>query len=166
MDLDTLPEHLIVAGGSYIGLEFAQMYRRFGSRVTVIEIADRLIAREDGEVSREVQAILGREGVRFLLGARNAKVRRAAGGSRIRVALTAAGAAQEVEGSHLLVATGRRPNSGDLGLDRAGIDSDARGFITVDDELRTNVPGIWALGDVNGHGAFTHTSYNDHEIVA
>jgi pyruvate/2-oxoglutarate dehydrogenase complex dihydrolipoamide dehydrogenase (E3) component len=166
MDLDVLPEHLIVVGGSYIGLEFAQMYRRFGSRVTVVEYADRIIAREDEEVSLEVQAILEREGVRFLLGARDAAVTPAAGGSRVRVALKSAGAAHELEGSHLLAAVGRRPNTDDLGLDRAGIATDARGFITVDEQLRTNVPGVWALGDVNGQGAFTHTSYNDHEIVA
>jgi len=166
MDLDVLPEHLIVVGGSYIGLEFAQMYRRFGSRVTVVEYADRIIAREDEEISLEVQAILEREGVRFLLGARDAKVTSATRGSRVHVALKTAGAAHEVEGSHLLAAAGRRPNSDELGLDRAGIATDARGFITVDDELRTNVPGVWALGDVNGQGAFTHTSYNDHEIVA
>ena len=166
MALDTLPEHLLVVGGSYIGLEFAQMYRRFGSKVTVLEVADRLIAREDPEVSREVQAILEREGVAFHLSVRDAKVTAAPGGARIRVALDAGGAAHEIEGSHLLAAVGRRPNTDDLGLELAGVTTDARGFIPVDDQLRTNVPGIWAMGDVNGHGAFTHTSYNDHEIVA
>ena len=166
MDMDELPKHLIVVGGSYIGLEFAQMYRRFGSRVTVIEYGDRLIAREDADVSREVQAILEREGVEFHLGVRCAKVTPAPGGTRIRIALNAGGAAHEVEGSHLLAAVGRRPNTDDLGLDRAGIATDSRGFIKVDDQLRTNVDGIWALGDANGRGAFTHTSYNDHEIVA
>lgn len=165
MDIDELPEHLIVIGGSYIGLEFAQMYRRFGSRVTVIEYGDRLIAREDPDVSHEVQAILEREGVTFHLGVHCAKVKPAHGGARIRLALSAAGAAHEIEGSHLLAAVGRRPNTDDLGLQRAGIATDARGFIKVDDQLRTNVDGIWALGDVNGRGAFTHTSYNDHEIV-
>jgi pyruvate/2-oxoglutarate dehydrogenase complex dihydrolipoamide dehydrogenase (E3) component len=165
MDIDRLPEHLIVVGGSYIGLEFAQMYRRFGSRVTVIECADRLIAREDPDVSREVQSILEREGVTFHLGVHCAKVAPASGGARIRIALNANGAAHEVEGSHLLAAVGRRPNTDDLGLERAGIATDARGFIKVDDQLRTNVDGIWALGDANGRGAFTHTSYNDHEIV-
>lgn len=165
MGIDELPEHLIVVGGSYIGLEFAQMYRRFGSRVTVIEYGDRLIAREDPDVSREVQAILEREGVRFHLAVHCAKVTPANGGTRIRIALNAGGTAHEVEGSHLLAAVGRRPNTDDLGLDRAGIATDARGFIKVDDQLRTNVGGIWALGDVNGRGAFTHTSYNDHEIV-
>ena len=164
MDLDTLPEHLVVVGGSYIGLEFAQMYRRFGARVTVLEYADRLIAREDPEVSREVQAILEREGVGFHLAVRDARVSASNGGQRI--AFNAAGAAHEVQASHLLAAVGRRPNTDDLGLAAAGIATDARGFISVDDELRTNVPGVWALGDANGRGAFTHTSYNDHEIVA
>jgi pyruvate/2-oxoglutarate dehydrogenase complex dihydrolipoamide dehydrogenase (E3) component len=166
MEMDQLPEHLIVVGGSYIGLEFAQMYRRFGSRVTVIEYGDRLIAREDPDVSREVQAILEREGVKFHLGVRCAKVAPADGSARIRIALNANGAAHEVEGSHLLAAVGRRPNTDDLGLERAGIAVDARGYIKVDDQLRTNVDGVWALGDCNGRGAFTHTSYNDHEIVA
>jgi pyruvate/2-oxoglutarate dehydrogenase complex dihydrolipoamide dehydrogenase (E3) component len=166
MALDTLPGHLIVAGGSYIGLEFAQMFRRFGSKVTVLEMADRLIAREDPEVSREVQAILEREGVAFHLGVRGARVDGSADGGQLRVTLSAGGVERDIEGSHLLVAVGRRPNTEDLGLDQAGIATDARGFIPVDDELRTRVPGIWALGDVNARGAFTHTSYNDHEIVA
>jgi pyruvate/2-oxoglutarate dehydrogenase complex dihydrolipoamide dehydrogenase (E3) component len=164
MAMDTLPQHLLVVGGSYIGLEFAQMYRRFGAEVTVLEYADRLIAREDPEVSHEVQAILEREGVKFHLGVRGAKVTPGANGG-IRVALNVAGAAREVQGSHLFAAVGRRPNTDDLGLQHAGVNTDARGFITVDDQLRTNVPGIWALGDVNGKGAFTHTSYNDFEIV-
>ena len=166
MAVETLPEHLIVAGGSYIGLEFAQMFRRFGSKVTVLEMADRLIAREDPEVSREVQAILEREGVAFHLGVRGARVAGSPDGGQVRVTLSAGGVERDIEGSHLLVAVGRRPNTEDLGLDQAGIATDARGFIPVDDELRTRVPGIWALGDVNARGAFTHTSYNDHEIVA
>jgi pyruvate/2-oxoglutarate dehydrogenase complex dihydrolipoamide dehydrogenase (E3) component len=141
------------------------MMRRFGSQVTVLEQAERAIAREDAEVSREVQAVLEREGVVFHFGVRGAKVSRAAGG-RIRIALNSGGVAHEVEGSHLLAAVGRRPNTDDLGLDRAGIATDARGFITVDEQLRTSVDGVWALGDCNGRGAFTHTSYNDHEIVA
>ena len=165
MAMDTLPQHLLVVGGSYIGLEFAQMYRRFGAEVTVLEYADRVIAREDPEVSREVQAILEREGVAFHLGVRGAKVAPGASGG-IRIALNVAGAAREVQGSHLFAAVGRRPNTDDLGLARAGVKTDARGFITVDDQLRTSVPGIWAMGDVNGKGAFTHTSYNDFEIVA
>ncbi len=140
MDLDVLPEHLVVIGASYIGLEFAQMFRRFGSQVSVLEYADRVIAREDPEVSHEVQAILEREGVRFLLGVREAEVSRATGDAPIRIALKSAGVAQEVHGSHLLAAVGRRPNSDWLDLDRAGIATDARGFITVDDQLRTNLP--------------------------
>lgn len=165
MALQELPEHLVVVGASYIGLEFAQMMRRFGAQVTVLEQAERAIAREDAEVSQEVQSILEREGVVFHLGVRGAKVSRAAGG-RIHIALNSGGVARELEGSHLLAAVGRRPNTDDLGLERAGIVTDARGFITVDDQLRSSVEGVWALGDCNGRGAFTHTSYNDHEIVA
>jgi len=164
MAIDFLPPHLIVVGGSYIGLEFAQMYRRFGSEVTVLEYADRLIAREDEEVSAEVRNILEREGVRFHVGVRDARVERH--GSGVRIAFKAGGADQLVAGSHLLVAAGRRPNTDDLGLDKAGIATDPHGFITVDDTLQTNVPGVWALGDVNARGAFTHTSWNDYEIVA
>jgi pyruvate/2-oxoglutarate dehydrogenase complex dihydrolipoamide dehydrogenase (E3) component len=155
----------LVAGGSYVGLEFAQMYRRFGSRVTVVEYGDRLIAREDEAVSREVQAILAREGIEFVFGARDFRVARASPAGGIRLSLKAAGAPRELEGSHLLLAVGRRPNTDTLDLDRAGVATDAKGFIIVDEQLRTNVDGIWALGDVNGHGAFTHTSYNDYEIV-
>ncbi|TMH09706.1 MAG: FAD-containing oxidoreductase [Betaproteobacteria bacterium] len=164
MELDVLPDHLMVVGGSYIGLEFAQMYRRFGSRVTVLEYADRLIAREDAEVSREVQTILEREGVEFALGVRDARVARDSDGM-VQLSFTMGGAPAHVAGSHLLFAVGRRPNTDELGLDRAGVATDSRGFISVDDQLRTNVPGIWALGDANGRGAFTHTSYNDGEIV-
>ena len=162
-----LPEHLIVVGGSYIGLEFAQMYRRFGSRVTVVEMGRRLIAREDADVStrdrrRSSNARASHSACeRQCIGVE----RTAATTSRWRVEC-AQGAAGEVEGRHLLLAVGRRPNTDDLGLDTAGIATDARGFIRVDDQLRTNVPGIWAIGDCNGRGAFTHTSYNDFEIVA
>ena len=166
MAIDTLPEHLIVAGGSYIGLEFAQMYRRFGSRVSVVEYGDRLIAREDREVSREVQQILEREGVEFHFSVQSAKVAPGDDGRGVRLAFNAGGSAHELAGSHLLAAVGRRPNTDDLGLDKAGIETDARGFIVVDDELRTSVPGVWAMGDANGKGAFTHTSYNDFQIVA
>ena len=165
MQLDTLPEHLLIVGGSYIGLEFAQMYRRFGSKVTVIEYGDRLIAREDPEVSKEVQVILEREGVEFLLSARDAKVNKTEDG-QIHVTLNSSGSAHELQGSHLLAAVGRKPNTEELGLQSAGIETDKRGFITTDEQLRTNVEGVWALGDVNGRGAFTHTSYNDFEIVA
>ena len=164
LSLDVLPDHLIVVGGSYIGLEFAQMFRRFGAQVTVLEVADRLIAREDAEVSAEVQAILEREGVLFVLGVRDAHVQRSS--ELIHVSCNAGAAVHDVVGSHLLAAVGRQPNTDDLGLQAAGITTDARGFIVVDDQLRTNVPGVWALGDANGHGAFTHTSYNDFEIVA
>ena len=166
LQLDTLPGHLMVVGGSYIGLEFAQIYRRFGSRVTVFDSADRLIGREDPEVSDEVRAILEREGVQFHLSVRDARVSPAPDGAGIRVGLRSPGAARTFEGTHLLAAVGRRPNTDDLGLERAGIATDERGFIPVDDQLRTQVPGVWALGDVNGRGAFTHTSYNDFEIAA
>jgi len=166
MAVDALPEHLLVAGGSYIGLEFAQMYRRFGARVTVLEYGDRLIAREDREVSREVQAILEREGIDFHFSVQQARVAAGEGGHGVRVSIGAGVGAKVIEGSHLLAAVGRKPNTDDLGLDKAGIATDARGFIVVDDELRTSVPGVWALGDANGRGAFTHTSYNDHKIVA
>lgn len=164
MAVDFLPGHLVIVGGSYIGLEFAQMYRRFGSRVTVIEAGPRLIGREDAEVSEGIRALLECEGVEVHVDAKDLAMARQ--GDEVRVDFEAGGAAQSVSGSHLLLAVGRRPNTGGLGLDAAGIATDARGFILVDDELRTNVPGVWALGDVNGKGAFTHTSYNDFEIVA
>jgi pyruvate/2-oxoglutarate dehydrogenase complex dihydrolipoamide dehydrogenase (E3) component len=166
MAIDSLPEHLIVAGGSYIGLEFAQMYRRFGARVTVIEYGDRLIAREDGDVSAEVRAILEREGIDFHFSVRSAQVALGEAGRGVRVSFGAGADARIVEGSHLLAAVGRKPNTDDLGLDRAGIAVDARGYIVVDDELRTSVRGVWALGDANGRGAFTHTAFNDFQIVA
>jgi pyruvate/2-oxoglutarate dehydrogenase complex dihydrolipoamide dehydrogenase (E3) component len=164
MEVDFLPEHLIVIGGSYIGLEFAQMYRRFGSRVTVIEMADRLISREDPEVSEAVREILEREGIDIRLNATCITAARA--GNGVSVGLDCSHGSPEVRGSHLLLAVGRRPNTDDLGLEAAGIETDKRGFIKVDDQLRTNVPGVWAMGDANGRGAFTHTSYNDYEIVA
>jgi len=164
MDVDFLPAHLAVVGGSYIGLEFAQMYRRFGSAVTVIEAAPRLIAREDAEVSAGVQAILEREGIAVHVGAKDLALANDGAGVRIDFALD--GGARSVAASHVLLAVGRTPNADGLGLDAAGVALDQRGFIVVDDELRTSAPGIWALGDVNGRGAFTHTSYNDFEIVA
>ncbi len=169
MALDELPEHLLIVGGSYIGLEFAQMYRRFGARVTVVEQGDRIIAREDAEVSSGVQAILEREGVQFVLGARDMKVALTAfdkDKNDIYFSALVSGKKHELQCSHLLLAVGRKPNSDNLGLDAAGIDINKRGYITVDDELRTNVPSVWAMGDVNGRGAFTHTSYNDYEIIA
>jgi pyruvate/2-oxoglutarate dehydrogenase complex dihydrolipoamide dehydrogenase (E3) component len=164
MHVDFLPEHLVIVGGSYVGLEFAQMYRRFGSRVTVIEMGPRLIGREDVDVSASVQAILEGEGIAFRLNAKCLALARR--GDGIVVNMSCDEEPREIEGSHVLLAVGRVPNTGDLGLDKAGIATDARGYISVDDQLRTNVPGIWALGDVNGHGTFTHTSYNDYEIVA
>jgi len=164
MELDFLPEHLIVIGGSYIGLEFGQMYRRFGSQVTIVEMKDRLIARDDDDVSEAVKEILENEGVNVRLNAECIKVEQR--GSQIAVGLECDDDSKEVVGSHLLLAVGRQPNTDDLGLDEAGIETDERGFIRVDDQLRTNVSHIWATGDVNGRGAFTHTSYNDFEILA
>ncbi|HTQ00225.1 MAG TPA: FAD-containing oxidoreductase [Casimicrobiaceae bacterium] len=164
MDVDFLPPHLIVVGGSYIGLEFAQMYRRFGSRVTVVEKLPRIIAREDAEVSEGVATILSGEGIAIETGAECMAVARA--GDEIVLDLDCDDGERSVRGSHLLLAVGRTPNTDDLGLDRAGVSKDARGYITVDDALRTNVPGIFALGECNGRGAFTHTAYNDYEIAA
>ncbi|HYT96375.1 MAG TPA: mercuric reductase, partial [Casimicrobiaceae bacterium] len=163
MDVDFLPEHLVVIGGSYIGLEFAQMYRRFGSRVTVIEMAPRLISREDEEVSQAVQSIIENEGITVRLNAKCLAAERH--GKDIAVHVSCEHEPREIVGSHLLLAVGRVPNTDDLGLDLAGVATDERGFIKVDDQLATNIPGIWALGDINGRGAFTHTSYNDYEIV-
>ena len=164
MDVDFLPEHLIIIGGSYIGLEFAQMYRRFGSEVTVIEMQDRIIGRDDEDVSDAVQEILEGEGVRFRLQADCIEARTISDGIAVRV--TCEEGPEEETGSHLLIAVGRVPNTDDLGLEEAGIEANQFGFINVDDTLHTNVPGVWAIGDVNGQGAFTHTSYNDYEIVA
>ena len=158
--LPVLPEHLVILGGSYIALEFAQMYRRFGSRVTVLQRAERLVEREDEDVSAAVLEILRGEGIEVKLGVEVTAVAQAGAGIVVRFG------GEEVAGSHLLVAVGRKPNTDDLGLEAAGVAVDERGFITVDDQLRTNVPGIWAMGDCNGQGAFTHTAYNDFEIVA
>ena len=164
MELDSLPEHLVIVGGSYIGLEFAQMYRRFGSLVTVVEMQDRLIARDDDDVSEAVREVMRGEGIEVRLGARCIAVKKRDRGISIQAECDTG--APEVAGSHLLVAVGRTPNTDALGLEEAGIETDRRGFIVVDDQLRTSVPNVWALGDVNGRGAFTHTSYNDFEIVA
>ena len=164
MAVDFLPEHLVVIGGSYIGLEFAQMYRRFGSRVTVVEMGPRLIGREDEDVSDAVQNILEREGIAIRLNAKCIGVEKQ--GDGVAVAADCATGSPKIFGSHVLLAIGRRPNTEDLSLTAAGIVTDERSFITVDDQLRTNVPGVWAMGDVNGRGAFTHTSWNDYEIVA
>ncbi len=164
MDVDFLPPHLVVLGGSYVGLEFAQVYRRFGSEVTVIELAPHLIAREDEDVSRAIADILRDENIDIRLNSKVVRVEKQ--GNDIAVIVETAGTRAQVAGTHLLLAIGRRPNTDDLGLENAGVATDARGYIQVGDELRTNVPGIWALGDCNGRGAFTHTSYNDFEIVA
>jgi pyruvate/2-oxoglutarate dehydrogenase complex dihydrolipoamide dehydrogenase (E3) component len=164
MDVDFLPRHLVVLGGSYIGLEFAQMYRRFGSEVTVIELAAHLIPREDADVSQAVAGFLKDEGIDIRVNSKVVGVEKK--GNDIAVSFATGGKQSQVAGSHLLLAIGRRPNTDDLGLDKAGIATDPRGYIEVDDQLRTNVPGIWALGDCNGRGAFTHTSWNDFEIIA
>jgi len=164
MDVDFLPRHLIVLGGSYIGLEFAQTFRRFGSEVTVIELAPRLILREDEDVSQAVAGFLQDEGIDIRVNSKVVGVKKE--GNDVAVSVAADGKQSQVVGSHLLLGIGRRPNTDDLGLDKAGIATDPRGYIEVDDQLRTNVPGIWALGDCNGRGAFTHTSWNDFEIVA
>lgn len=164
MDLDVLPARLVIAGGSYIGLEFAQMFRRFGAEVSVLETAERVIAREDPDVSDAVRRILEEEGIEILTGVGNVSVAR--DGEGVRVDVSVGGERRAIAGSHLLLAVGRRPNTEDLGCAAAGIETDAKGFIAVDDELRTSAAGVFALGDVNGRGAFTHTSYNDYEIVA
>jgi pyruvate/2-oxoglutarate dehydrogenase complex dihydrolipoamide dehydrogenase (E3) component len=164
LELDTLPRHLVVIGGSYIGLEFAQMYRRFGSTVTVIEKGPRLVYREDEEISAAIESIFAQEGIAIRTGAECIRFEKR--GADIVAGVECTEGPPEVLGSHVLLAVGRRPNTDDLGLDRAGVAVDDHGYISVDDELRTSVPGIWALGDCNGRGAFTHTAYNDFEIVA
>jgi pyruvate/2-oxoglutarate dehydrogenase complex dihydrolipoamide dehydrogenase (E3) component len=164
MDVDFLPPHLIVLGGSYVGLEFAQVYRRFGSEVTVIEQAPRLVAREDEDVSHAIADFLRDEGVDIRVGTNVVRIEKQ--DDNIAVTVETSGTRSQVAGSHLLLAIGRRPNTDDLGLDKAGIATDERGYIRVDEQLRTGVAGIWALGDCNGRGAFTHTSWNDFEIVA
>ena len=162
--LDRLPAHLVVVGGSYVGLEFAQMYRRFGARVTVVERLPRLIAGEDQEVSEAIRQIFVGEGINVRTSAEC--IRLTAQGAGVGVSLQCAEGPPEVVGSDVLLAVGRRPNTDDLGLEHAGVVTDGRGYVQVDDSLATNVPGIWALGECNGHGAFTHTAYNDFEIVA
>ena len=164
MDVDFLPPHLVIIGGGYIALEFGQMYRRFGSEVTIIQRVDRLISREDPDISDAIRQILEGEGIHVLTSAAVTQVNNQVG--QIVLKLSVNGESREVRGSHLLVAAGRVPNTDDLGLDRAGVATDAHGYIQVDDQLRTGVPGIWAMGDCNGRGSFTHTSYNDFEIVA
>jgi len=163
--LDTLPKHLVIVGGSYIGIEFGQMYRRFGSQVTIIERAPRLVAHEDEDVSAAVLDILKREGINVRLDAECITLAPHAEGVSVGVTCPEGEEPSSI-GSHVLLAVGRTPNTQDLGLDKAGIATDDKGYITVDDQLRTNVKGIYALGDCNGRGAFTHTAYNDFEIVA
>jgi pyruvate/2-oxoglutarate dehydrogenase complex dihydrolipoamide dehydrogenase (E3) component len=162
--LDTLPKHLVIIGGSYIGLEFGQMFRRFGSKVTIVEMAPRLVPREDADISDTIREILEAEGVSVRLNATCIRAARHEEG--VAVGVDCENGSPEIVGSHLLLATGRRPNTDDLGLDTADVKTDKRGFIEVDDRLLTSVPNIYALGDCNGRGAFTHTSYNDYEIVA
>lgn len=163
LNLTALPEHLVVLGGSYVGLEFGQMFVRFGSRVTVIQSAAQIVPREDPEVAAELQRALEAEGMKFLLNARTTRVERKSGS--VTLAVEASDGASAITGSHLLVATGRRPNTDGLGLERAGIETDENGAIKVNGRLETNVPGVWALGDVKGGPAFTHISYNDFQIV-
>ena len=163
LELTELPEHLVIVGGSYIALEFAQVFRRFGSRVTVLVRGERVLAREDADLANNVQKVLAREGIEFRFGGEPQRVEPLAGDG-VRVVLEGSGSA--VEASHLLFATGRKPNTDDLGFAAAGLETDRHGMIPVDGELRTKVPGVWAIGDVNGRGAFTHTSYDDYQIVA
>ncbi len=163
MELRELPEHLLVLGGGYVGLEFGQMYRRFGSRVTVVHRGGQLLPREDGDVAAELQKALEGEGIRFLLNARTTRVERQ--GAEVVLAVEAGSGPEVVRGSHLLVATGRRPNTDDLGLEAAGVEVTGSGFVKVNNRLETSVPGVWALGDVKGGPAFTHISFNDYQIV-
>jgi pyruvate/2-oxoglutarate dehydrogenase complex dihydrolipoamide dehydrogenase (E3) component len=164
MDVDFLPEHLIVIGGSYVGLEFAQMYRRFGSEVTIVEMGPRLIQREDEDVSKAGTTILEAEGIKMRLSAECIALEKR--GDKLAVNVDCSSGDKTIIGSHALLAVGRVPNTDDLGLETTGVVVDQRGYINVDDQLSTNVPGIYGLGDCNGRGAFTHTSYNDYEIIA
>jgi pyruvate/2-oxoglutarate dehydrogenase complex dihydrolipoamide dehydrogenase (E3) component len=164
MDVDFVPPRLIAVGGSYVGLEFGQMFRRFGSEVSVIEMGPRLIRREDEDVSAAVREILEAEGIQVRVNAKCIGFSRR--GEDVVARVDCAEGPNEIRGTHVLLAVGRRPNTDDLGLEAAGVELDPRGYVVVDDQLRTSVPGIWAMGDCNGRGAFTHTSYNDAEIVA
>ena len=164
LELESLPRHLVIVGGSYIGLEFAQMYRRFGADVTVVEKGPRLISHEDEDVSSAIAGVFCAEGITLRTGAEC--IRFEARGTDVAVGVDCSRGDREILGSHVLLAVGRRPNTDDLGLERAGIATDTHGYVTVDEELRTNIPGVWALGDCNGRGAFTHTAYDDFEIVA
>ncbi|OBB19446.1 FAD-containing oxidoreductase [Mycolicibacterium elephantis] len=162
LELDAVPDRLVIIGGSYIALEFAQMYRRFGAEVTVIEKGPRLTSREDEDVSAAIKEILEAEGIEVVVDATAIRFTKRDSGFEV----TPRDGARPISGTHLLMAVGRQPNTDDLGLDKAGIETDERGYIVVDDQLRTNIGHIWAMGDCNGRGAFTHTSYNDYEIVA
>jgi pyruvate/2-oxoglutarate dehydrogenase complex dihydrolipoamide dehydrogenase (E3) component len=164
MEVDFLPEHLLILGGGYIALEFGQIYRRFGSEVTIVQRGERLLTQEDDDIATAVHEILENEGIQICTNTGDYQVENRSG--KVAMQMKCRGASRDVIGSHLLVATGRRPNTDDLGLDKAGVTTDKRGIIEVDDQLRTSVEGIWALGECNGKGAFTHTSYNDYEIVA
>jgi pyruvate/2-oxoglutarate dehydrogenase complex dihydrolipoamide dehydrogenase (E3) component len=162
LDITELPAHLAIVGGSYVALEFAQIFRRFGSRVTVMVRGERILVREDADFALQIQKVLSREGVEFVFNANTTRLAPSGDGEGVRITLKD----RDIDASHLLFATGRTPNTDDLGLDRAGLVPDKHGIIAVDGQLRTSVPGIWAIGDVNGRGAFTHTSYNDYEVVA
>lgn len=163
MELRELPEHLLVLGGGYIGLEFGQMFRRFGSQVTIVHRGDEILSREDADVARELQKALEAEGTRFVLNARTTRVEKA--NDQIVLTHDEGGGPSTLSGSHLLVATGRRPNTDDLGLEKAGVETDTLGFIKVNSRLETSAPAVWALGDVKGGPAFTHISYNDYQIL-
>ena len=164
MDVDFLPEHLVILGAGYVALEFGQMFRRFGSRVTIVQRSGRILSREDDDIAAAISEILKNDGIDICTDTGEYRVETRNGG--VFMQMSCDGKPHEVVGSHLLVATGRRPNTDDLGLDKAAIETNERGYIRTDDQLRTNVEGVWALGDCNGRGAFTHTSYNDFEIVA
>jgi pyruvate/2-oxoglutarate dehydrogenase complex dihydrolipoamide dehydrogenase (E3) component len=164
LDIDFLPRHLIIVGGGYIGLEFGQMYRRFGSEITIVETGARLMHREDEDVSAAIKGILEQEGINVRLNA--TCIALSMQGDDVVASVDCASESKDVRGSHVLLAVGRRPNTDDLGLEKTGVEMEKHGYIAVDDQLRASVPGIWALGDCNGKGAFTHTSYNDFEIVA
>ena len=164
MELDAVPAHLIALGGNYLGLEFGQMFRRFGSEVTVVELNDQIVPREDPEISASLKDALEDEGMNFRLGARTTKIAKAAGGVEVTIEQKD-GTSETLKGSHLLVCVGQTPNSDDLGLDRAGIETDQAGFIKHNGKLETNVPGVWVLGDVKGGPAFTHVSYDDYLVI-
>jgi pyruvate/2-oxoglutarate dehydrogenase complex dihydrolipoamide dehydrogenase (E3) component len=163
MELQEVPEHLIVLGAGYVGLEFGQMFRRFGSRVTIVHNAGQIIAREDPEISSELQKALEAEGIDFRLNAKTTKVEKQ--GSEIRTTITTGAQSETISATHMLAATGRRPNTDDLGVEKAGLTLDSRGYIKVNGRMETVVPGVWALGDVKGGPAFTHISYNDFQIL-